>query len=74
VGIDYHAESLTWEPGDRPEWSPTARWHGDVSQSSGLHRVTRTYQDTVDNNPVLAASEAHHLPHYQNLWQRRLRV
>lgn len=73
VGIDYRAESLTWAPGGRPEWSDTARWHADVATSAGLHRATRTYHDTVDNHPVLAAYLDHHLPYYQDLRQRRLR-
>lgn len=73
VGIDYRAKSLTWAPGDRPEWADTARWHADVGASAGLHRGTRTYQDTVDNHPVLTAYLDHHLPYYQHLRQRRLR-
>lgn len=71
VGIDYRAESLTWAPGDRPEWADTARWHADVAASTGLHRTTHTYQDTVDNHPILAAYLNHHLPYYQRLRQRQ---
>lgn len=74
VGIDYRAESLTWTPGDRPEWSHTARWHVDVSRSTGLHCTTRSYPDTVHNNPILASYLDYHLPYYQDLRRRRLRA
>lgn len=72
VRIDYHPESLTWTPGDQLEWSDAGSWHADVRASAGLHHTTRTYQDTVDNHPVLAAYLDHHLPYYHDLWRRRL--
>jgi hypothetical protein len=73
VGIGYRAESLTWAPGDRPEWADTARWHTEVGASTGLHPAARTYRHTVHNHPILAGYLDHHLPHYRDLWQRRLR-
>lgn len=48
VGIDYRAESLTWAPGGRPEWSDTARWHADVATSAGLHRYNIFDQSPED--------------------------
>jgi len=35
VGLPFIPRALTWEPGGRPEWRRSARWHLDVSASSG---------------------------------------
>lgn len=72
VGIDYRPESLTWTPGDRPEWSDAGAWHGQVRASGGLRHATSTYQDTVENNSTLAAYLDYHLPYYEDLWRLRL--
>ncbi|MEV5606227.1 hypothetical protein AB0L33_32790 [Streptomyces sp. NPDC052299] len=74
VGLPFRPESLHWSPGDRDEWSATARWHTDVSRSHGFHTAVRAYPTTVDNDPVLAAYHAHHEPYYRRLWERRLPI
>jgi len=74
VGLPFIARALTWQPGVRPEWRRSARWHVDVSASSGFERRQRVYQHTVQNSAVLARFAAHHQPFYERLYAQRLDV
>jgi hypothetical protein len=67
VGIDFRPDALAWEPGDRAEWAPSARWHRAVS---GSHRLTATVTaPAVDpaTHPVLRRYLDHQLPFYEAL-------
>jgi hypothetical protein len=74
VGLPFIARALTWEPGERPEWRTSARWHADVSASSGFERRERVYSHTVENSRGLARFAAHHRPFYERLYAQRLDV
>ncbi len=74
VELPYIAEALTWEPGERHEWRRSARWHVDVSASSGIERRTTRYADSVETSDELARFAAHHRPFYELLHARRLQV
>jgi hypothetical protein len=74
VGLPFMPWALTWEPGERPEWRRSARWHADVSASSGFERRDRAYPHTVENSPDLARFAAHHRPFYKRLYAQRLDV
>ena len=74
VGLPFNQRALTWEPGERPEWCRSARWHADVSASSGFQRHERVYEHTVENCPDLARFAAHHRPFYEQLHAQRLDV
>jgi len=74
VGLSFLPRALTWEPGQRPEWRRSARWHVDVSASSGFERRECVYQHTVENSPDLARFAAHHRPFYDRLYAQRLDV
>jgi hypothetical protein len=74
VGLPFIARALTWEPGQRPEWRRSARWHENVSASSGFERRERVYPHTVENSPELARFAAHHRPFYEQLYAQRLDV
>lgn len=74
VGLPFNPRALTWEPGERPEWRRSARWHVDVSNSSGFQRRERVYSHTVENSPDLARFAAHHRPFYERLYAQRLDV
>jgi hypothetical protein len=50
VGLPFIPRALTWERGERSEWRRTARWHADVSASSGSKRRERVYTHTVENS------------------------
>ncbi len=74
VDLPFIPEALTWEPGDRSEWRRSARWHVDVSASSGFASRERTYTHTVESSDELARFAAHHLPFYEQLHAQRLNV
>jgi hypothetical protein len=74
VGLPFIPRALAWEPGDRSEWRRSARWHADVSASSGFQRREREYPQTVENSAELARFAAHHLPFYDQLYAQRLDV
>jgi Sulfotransferase domain len=74
VGLPFIRRALIWEPGERPEWRRSARWHADVSASSGFERRERAYSHTVRNSPDLARFAAHHWPFYKRLHAQRLDV
>jgi hypothetical protein len=74
VGLPFIPEALTWEPGGRPEWQRTARWHADVSASSGFQQRERRRPRTVETSDELARFAAHHVPFYEQLHAQRLDV
>lgn len=74
VGLPFIPRALTWEPGERPEWRRSARWHAGASASSGFERRERVYPHTVGNSRDLARFAAHHRPFYERLYAQRLDV
>jgi hypothetical protein len=74
VDLPFIPEALTWEPGERSEWRRSARWHVDVSASTGFAPCTRSYPHTVESSAELARFAAHHLPFYDQLHALRLDV
>jgi len=74
VELPFIPQALTWEPGERPEWRRSARWHADVSASSGFEQRKRTDMHTVESSDELARFAAHHLPYYEQLHAHRLDV
>ena len=74
VGLPFIPQALSWVPGERPEWRRTARWHADVSTSSGFERRERRHPQTVETSDELARFAAHHLPFYEQLHAHRLDV
>jgi hypothetical protein len=74
VGLPFIPEALTWEPGDRPEWRRSARWHVDVGLTAGFERRPRAYEHTVETSDDLARFVAHHQSFYEELRAHRLDV
>jgi hypothetical protein len=74
VGLPFNPRALTWQPGERSEWRRSARWHVDVTASSGFERRARVYLHTVENSRDLARFAAHHRPFYERLHAQRLDV
>jgi hypothetical protein len=72
VGIPFRPEALSWENGERGEWARTARWHGDVSASTGVERKPKEYSVRVDNDERLADLYRYHLPFYEKLREHRV--
>jgi len=74
VELPFVPEALTWEPGERPEWRRSARWHAEVSASSGFEQRERRYTHTFERSDELARFAAHHVPFYEQLHALRLDV
>jgi hypothetical protein len=74
VGLPFLPEALTWEPGDRPEWRRSARWHADVSATSSFEPRRPHSMPTDEAADELARFAAHHEPFYQQLHAHRLDV
>ncbi|MDH3756032.1 MAG: hypothetical protein OEU32_19385 [Acidimicrobiia bacterium] len=74
VDLPFVPEALRWVPGQRHEWRRSARWHRDVSASSGIERRHRVYRHTVENTGELARFALHHQPFYERLHAQRLDV
>jgi hypothetical protein len=74
VELPFIPKALAWKPGERCEWRRSARWHVDVSASTGFARRERTYTHTVESSDDLARFAAHHLPFYEELHAQRLDV
>jgi len=74
VGLPFIPRALSWAPGERTEWRRSARWHTEVSASTGFGRHQRAYPHTVENSDRLARFAAHHLPFYERLYAQRLDV
>ena len=74
VELPFIPEALTWEPGERPEWRRSSRFHAVVSASSGFEQREHRYPHTVKTSDQLARFAAHHLPFYELLHAQRLDV
>jgi hypothetical protein len=74
VELPFIPEALTWEPGERPEWRRSARWHADVSATSGFEPRERRHPRTVETSDELARLVAHHRPFFEELHAQRLDV
>ena len=72
--LPFVPRALRWAPGERTEWRRSARWHTEVSTSSGFEPRERTYAHTVETSPELARFAAHHRPFYEQLHGRCLDV
>ncbi len=82
AGIPFLPAALAWRPACLPEWEPSRRWHAEVAASTGLGDAGgaggadggRRAGVDVEHHPVLGAYLRYHLPYYQALHARRLRV
>ncbi|MFT3920997.1 MAG: hypothetical protein QM778_00540 [Myxococcales bacterium] len=71
AGIDFPESMLSWPPGPRSTDGVWAKhWYGEVEKSTGF----RPYQPKqIDLPPRLEALAAECLPHYEALYEHRLR-
>ena len=71
LGVPFMPESLTWEPGEVPEWEMWTEWHEEVQDSTGIKR-----EPLEDDTVVPAGLEGVYescLPYYEGLYARRVR-
>ena len=74
LGLDHDPATLSWSSGERPEWAPSARWHRDVNDSTGVHARHNRYDVSVADDPVLSEYLHYHLPFYEELRGKALPV
>jgi hypothetical protein len=72
VGLPFVPAALSWRPGDRPEWRRSARWHREVSTTTGFVQRAAAHAETVETSAELARFTAHHRPSYELLRAHRL--
>ena len=73
VGIPFLADALSWQPGMRPEWQTTSRWHESTSRTAGFKRGAGGRAEAVAADPVLRAYRDYHLRYYEQLRAAALR-
>ncbi|MEM8923894.1 MAG: sulfotransferase family protein [Actinomycetota bacterium] len=74
VGLPFMADAMAWEAGVRPEWERTARWHVDVSASTGFIRPTDRDRHGLSAHPDVRRFAERHGPYYERIWAERLRI
>ena len=67
VDIPFVPEALSWEPGMRPEWQRTSRWHRSVSESTSFANGTSRDIEAPFDARVLHAYNDYHRPFYEML-------
>ncbi|MGE5828840.1 MAG: hypothetical protein ACM30G_10850 [Micromonosporaceae bacterium] len=72
AGLDCDLSALRWERGERTEWAPSARWHRDASESTGVHSRTNDYGIDVASHPVFGNHLRRNLPFYEKLREHAL--
>lgn len=72
VGIAFIEESMSWEPGQVPEWDSWKEWHVDAAESSGIQKNMETFDFGLDDRPHLRDHYEYHLPFYEKLYQFRI--
>jgi hypothetical protein len=71
LGVPFMPESLSWEPGEVPEWEMWTEWHEEVQDSTGIKS-----QPLEDDTEVPAGLEEVYescLPYYEELHAKRVR-
>jgi hypothetical protein len=74
VGLPFIAEALHWEPGPRPEWARSSRWHEDAAASSGFEAPTNPDRHGLAAHPEVVRFSERHLPFYDELRCYRLDI
>ncbi|NEC09499.1 sulfotransferase family protein [Streptomyces sp. SID7909] len=69
VGIPFLPGALSWDSGERPEWTTWSGWHTDVADSSGFRPPARKYRFSYETRPELREFVDHCRPFYAHLDQ-----
>ncbi|WP_052863961.1 sulfotransferase-like domain-containing protein [Streptomyces niger] len=67
VGIPFLPDALSWQPGMRPEWQSTSKWHRSTSRTAGFARSSDGGAEAVEADPTLRAYRDYHRPYYEKL-------
>jgi hypothetical protein len=74
VGLPFIGDALHWEPGERPEWMRSARWHLDASASRGFEAPKHPDRHALGSHPDVVRFARRHTPFYEELRSHRLEV
>ena len=74
VELPFIADSLDWQPGQRPEWGRSSRWHADAAASSGFESPVRPDRHGLATHPDVARFVERHTPFYEELRRHRLAI
>jgi hypothetical protein len=74
IGIPFIIEAMSWRADLLDIWRPNERWYTNVSQSSGFELRRTSPSVDVEAHPRLAELLAYHLPFYEEMCERRIRV
>jgi Sulfotransferase domain len=74
VGLPFIADALHWEPGHRPEWASSSRWHEAAAVSSGFVEPAQPDRHGLAVHPEIGRFTERHTPFYEKLWRHRLDV
>jgi hypothetical protein len=74
VELPFIADALSWQPGQRPEWARSSRWHEDTATSSSFHSSNRPDRHGLASHPEVERFTARHNPFYEELRRHRLDV
>lgn len=73
VGVPFIPEALSWGEGLKPEWKTWEEWHLDAAESTGFIKDMETFDFTVRDVPRLSEMYDKCWPHYQALYEHRIR-
>ena len=75
VGIPFIESALSWEPGARDEvsWWDGGSFHANLRDSDGLKPQKRKYVELDETPDRVKEVHARVLPHYERLYQHRIR-
>jgi adenylylsulfate kinase len=74
VELPFIADALSWQPGPRPEWARSSRWHEDTAASSGFEPPARPDRHGLATHPEVVRFTERHTPFYEELWRHRLDI
>lgn len=72
LGVPFVLESLSWEPGEVPEWEMWAEWHQEAQESTGIK--SEPLEDDEEVPEGLEEVYDRCLTYYQELHEKRLRT
>ena len=72
VELPFIADALHWQPGARPEWARSSRWHEDAAASRGFEAPAGPDRHGLATHPDVARFTEHHTPFYEELYRYRL--
>jgi hypothetical protein len=74
VELPFIADALHWQPGPRPEWARSSRWHEDTAASSGFEAPAGPDRHGLAHHLDVVRFTERHNPFYEELHRYRLDI